>query len=138
MSLLDDIFGALGGVGAVVTLEPTYAAAGFDGGGGTAFASFELQSDGDVVLNEGLGDGDVGDWVNPKSAAPGSYEVRATLVSGTLASGTTGSWLALTTSRSWSVFQSGPGSAAATLTVEIRIDGVVQDTTTVTLSADVF
>lgn len=64
-----------------------------------------------------------GEWmiVEPNSA----YEARATLVSGTLSSGTTGSWLVLSTSRAWSVTSTiGGGGGHAekncTILVEIR------------------
>ena len=59
---------------------------------------------------------DAGDWVSPKAFAPGAYECRATLNSGTLLTGTTGSWLALTSTRTWTC----ANTASANLTIEIR------------------
>ncbi|MDZ7355865.1 MAG: hypothetical protein ONB55_22320 [candidate division KSB1 bacterium] len=59
-------------------------------------------------------------WIVPRSAAGANYEARATVTSGTLMSGTTGTWLALSTSRSWDVQAVAPGSVEATITVEIR------------------
>lgn len=53
------------------------------------------------------------------------YEVKATLQAGNLSSGTTGSWLALSTDRSWSCTASsnlqGQVVVTATLLVEIRL-----------------
>lgn len=59
--------------------------------------------------------------IGPNSA----YEARATLVSGTLSSGTVGSWLVLSTTRSWSVTCSVGGGGGhvqkdCTILVEIR------------------
>jgi len=91
--------------------------------------SYTLESDGDVLVNSGLGLAqDIGDWIDPKDEAPGAYEVRATLNSGSLNSGTTGSWLALTSTRTWTC----SSTLEANLTVEIR-DGAgdVQDSGTV-------
>lgn len=62
---------------------------------------------------------DLGDWVIPNGNAS-LYEVRATLNSGTLSSGTTGSWLALTSTRTWTVTRSVIGVSTANLTIEIR------------------
>lgn len=59
-------------------------------------------------------------WIVPRSAAGANYEARATVTSGTLTSGTTGTWLPLSTSRSWDVQTGAPGSIEATITVEIR------------------
>lgn len=48
---------------------------------------------------------------------PANYEIRATLVSGAVGSGTTGSWLAMTADREWVVSAS---DTLAVLTMEIR------------------
>lgn len=72
------------------------------------------------------------DWLVPRSAALAAlYEVRATLNSGALSFGAVGSWLPLSSSRSWGVNQSGPGLREAAITLEIRRTG----TTTVLASA---
>lgn len=59
-------------------------------------------------------------WLLAGSAA--SYDVRATLNSGALTSGTTGSWLNLGTTRSWNVTRTSnvDGTDTANLTIEIR------------------
>lgn len=103
---------------------------------GTAIARYTLQSSGDIQRTNNTTNTDIGDWVTPKSAAS-NYECRATLVSGTLTSGTTGTWLALTSNRSWSCEQSLTGTEAATVSIELRKVGTatVLDTATIQLEA---
>jgi hypothetical protein len=98
-----------------------------------AEALYELTSGGDVYVDPG---GTVETWVSPAPTSPGSYEVKATVTAGALSSGTTGSWLALSSNRSWSVGPVTLGNANATLTIEIRKDGVVLDSATITLEAE--
>lgn len=57
-------------------------------------------------------------WLSSGSAS--SYEVQATINSGTLTSGTTGSWLSLSSSRTWNVQRSVVGSKSCSMTVQIR------------------
>ena len=66
----------------------------------------------------------------------GNYEARMTLNSGSFDSGTTGSWLALSTTRTWSITVSGVGYQAASCTLEIRESsgGVVLATSTFNMS----
>ena len=122
-----------------ITLGASYTVAST--GAGTQTPSFTLESDGDIVrATTPLGSADIGDWINPKAAAPSDYEVRATLNSGTLSSGTTGSWLALSTTRAWTLTRFVVGAAdPVELTIEIRKgSGSVLDSTTVTLDAERF
>lgn len=67
------------------------------------------------------------------------YDVRATETSGTVSSGTVGSWLNLATDQTWTKTRNTVGSSAVTLTVEIRDAATlaVLDTATVTLTAEV-
>lgn len=121
------------GTPGTVTLDSTYNPTST--GSGVQSADFGLESDGDVIVN-GV---DVGDWLSPKSAAPSLYEVRATVVSGSVSTGTTGSWLALTSTRSWTrVDTDNNGSSqVCVLTIEIRYNGgSVLDSSTVTLTAN--
>lgn len=99
----------------------------------SATASYSLTSAGNLTYTGGGGT-----WLSPQ-VGMGQFEVRATLVSGSLTTGTTGSWLNLGTTRTWTVSRSGEGVSAAVLTIEIRLasSGVVQDTATVTFSAEV-
>lgn len=103
-----------------------------------ASAGYRLNSNGEV---ESLTNGSpvtLQQWCTPTSAA-GDYEARVTVNSGSLSSGTTGTWLALSTSRTWSVVQSGAGSSSCNFTVEIRRTGTttVLDSATIDLVADV-
>ncbi len=104
-----------------------------------ATAEYSLENDGDIIEGISTGPTDTGDWITPTSAAGSGYEVRATLDSGSLDSGTTGSWLSLGTTRTWGVAAaSTPSSQSASLTIEIRDASslVVLDSATVNLSAD--
>ena len=76
-------------------------------------------------------------WITPTSFAGANYEVQATVNSGSLSSGTTGSWLALNTTRTWTVSRSTTGVSTCNLTIEIRraSDSVVLDTVTIALQA---
>lgn len=79
-----------------------------------------------------------GEWET--GGLPGSlYECRVTVTSGTLSSGTSGSWLSLGSTQTWTRTRSGIGSNAVTFTVEIRDANTltVLDTATVTLTATV-
>lgn len=104
-----------------------------DTGAGTD-AGYRLNSDGDIrAINSG-GNTDIGDWITPKGESiQGIFSARATLNSGSLDIGTTGSWLALTTSREWST---GAGNTA-NLTIELSPDGgtTVSDSATIDLDA---
>lgn len=105
--------------------------------GSAAGATLEIQSDGDIIeATNSLGAGDVGDWIIPKSAAGANYEVRATLNAGSLTSGTTGSWLSLGSSQTWSVTRVTPGISSAELLIEIRrASGATLASKTITISA---
>lgn len=77
------------------------------------------------------------DWIDPTSAAPDDYEIRATLSSGTMTSGTFGSWLALTSNRTWSKTQFTVGSSSAQVLFEIRKgSGSVLDSGTITFNVE--
>lgn len=73
------------------------------------------------------------------SGIASDYEVRATLTSGSLTSGTTGTWLSLGTSRSWTRDRNTAGVSQAVMTIEIRnaTTLVVLDSASVTLTAEV-
>lgn len=77
------------------------------GGSGTA---------GSIIYSE------IGDWVLPNGSA-NLYEVRATLTGGSLSSGTTGVWLPLSSTQTWTRTQSTGGSSFVALTIEIRLVG---------------
>lgn len=107
-------------------------------GGAGANASYELQTDGDISQSINGSASNIGEWVVPRSAAGGNFEVFATLNSGTLSTGTTGSWLDLGSDRSWGVSQAIVGTKTAVIGLEIRRVGTttVLDSCTVTLEAE--
>lgn len=125
---------------ATITLNNTYSVVHTTSTPDAAFVRIVFESDGDIITEGALGTVDEGDWVSPKSAAPGSYEIRATLVDGDTPVGTLGSWLALTSNRTWSLTKPGlvPGFRESVFTIEIRLGTTVLDSTTVTLQAEVF
>ena len=62
-----------------------------------------------------------GNWITPTSAAGSAYDIRMTRNSGATPTGsTTGIWLSLGTTRTWTISQSGIGTTASNVTVEIR------------------
>lgn len=105
--------------------------------GNPTSAGIRYESDGDVItLSGGVGT-DAGDWISPKAAAPGSYEIRATLNSGTSPTGSAvGSWLALSTNREWSLSATAGTMKTCQLTIEIRLGATVLDSCTVTIVAN--
>lgn len=61
-------------------------------------------------------------WITPTTGSTTHY-VRATLTSGTFSSGTTGSWLALTTNRAWvTEVTSSFGTKSTSALIEIATD----------------
>ncbi len=101
----------------------------------SASVSYTLNTNGNVSTES---DGVIGQWIVPQ-VGMGSYEARATLNSGSVTSGTTGSYLALSSTRAWGILRSSVGNTSAGLTIEIRRIGsaTVLATATVTLSANV-
>ncbi len=74
----------------------------------------------------------IGNWINIPIKA-NEWEVRATLVSGSpLTSGTLGTWLPLTSSRSWGLSRTVAGTSESVLTFEFRRAGDVSAETTLT------
>jgi hypothetical protein len=135
MSILLAAFGAIGGDR--ISLSGLTISA--IGSGGAQTATYTLESDGDVIIATTVdGSLDAGDWISPKASAPSDYEVQATLNAGTLTSGTTGSWLALTSNRSWTLTRVVVGAAdQVDLTIEIRKGaGATLASATVTLDAE--
>lgn len=101
-------------------------------------ARYRIDNDGYVYVDEGSGYYAYENWVLPLSAGS-NYEVYATLTSGTLTSGTTGSWVATSGDPAWVVTATtSPSTVAAALTFQVRAVGsaTVLDTWTVNLSAE--
>jgi hypothetical protein len=113
-------------------------------GGASSSASYGLLNNGQVQLIGSPNTGTVNltdQWLLGGGSGAG-FEVRATLNSGSLNAGVTGTWQALSTSRSWLAAASrtslGVQSQSANLTIEIRpVGGSVQATCTVDLNASV-
>lgn len=103
-----------------------------------ATAQYELTNGGDIRLTVSNNTvSDVGDWMSPKiSAFATNYEVFATLNSGTLTAGTTGSWLGLETTRTWTRNRTSVGSNAAQIGLEIRKKGTTTVLATATIDFD--
>lgn len=86
--------------------------------GAGATATYTLGTDG-VAKNNGATI--TGQWLSPADATEADlYECQATLVSGTLSAGTTGTWQALTADRNWSVSRPVLGVKECVIDVEIR------------------
>ncbi len=78
-------------------------------------------------------------WVTPSSQG-GNYEVYATVSSGSITTGTIGSWVATSSNPTWTVVRGGstPGINTGVLSMQVRRAGsaTVLDTWTVTLQAE--
>lgn len=106
----------------------------FASGVGSASAEYELSHTGDIFRIVNSMPTDIGDWITPK-VRMSDYECRATLVSGSLSSGTTGTWLSLSQRRQWTLFRFVSGPQTTVLQIEIRraADQVVLDSAQITL-----
>jgi len=82
---------------------------------------------------------DLGNWITPVSAAPGSYRARATQVSSAGSGtkiGTLASWLAISSSPSWALDTTSADQSQWVLTIEIDNGaGLVLDSCQLTLRA---
>ena len=126
MSILLAYYSAMGGPKVAISGQTLVAVSGVP-----ANIYYQLSTDGDVDIRDQTRTLAIEQWIAPASAAPGSYECRATLNSGAISTGTTGTWLALTTNRAWQLITDG----SANLTIEIRnAAGTVLSSATVTMS----
>lgn len=108
-------------------------------GSGAQSAGYRIDTDGfDYQVVNGV-DTLLSQWVSPASSGD-DYEIFATLDSGTLSSGTVGSWVATSGSPLWVRARPTPGTSIANLTMQVRKVGsaTVLDTWTVTLEAEMF
>lgn len=128
------IVGSAGGASGTVTLSDTDVVA-TNLAPSTAIANFSLLASGDITafaLPDGI-------WISPRSGMA-NFEVRATVASGVINSGTTGSWLSLSSTRTWSNSRSTVGTTFGAMTVEIRRaggDGTILASASITLTATV-
>lgn len=124
------------GLREIVSLSPqsiTHAS----GGVLPATAGYGVYADGNAKQIVGASVTTLEAWINIASKAS-SYEVRATIVSGTVSTGTTGSWLALSSDQIWTRTSSAGSTNTTVLTVDIRkvSTGTVVATASITLVAD--
>lgn len=98
-------------------------------------ANYTIKSDGTVTKTEGASTTTLETWLVVGSA--GDYEVRATLSSGDTPSGTLGTWLALSSNRSWELVAGPSETLTCVLAVDIRIaaSGAVCDSAAVAISS---
>lgn len=105
---------------------------------GDATIRLHISSDGNVYTQVNNGANNL-EYAWRLSGASSAYDIFATLDSGTLSEGTTGSWLNLGTTRAWAVTRTSnlAGSDAATITLQIRDASTlaVLDTAVITLTA---
>lgn len=104
---------------------------------GTAVAAYEISSDGKVrdwsltILES---------WLRGAGGTVSNYEARATLKSGTLSSGTTGTWANCSSSPNWVKQNSSRNGSTQTAVILVEIRDVatqtVQTSATITLSAE--
>lgn len=100
----------------------------------TSTVSYALQSDSLEVGTAGVG---AFSRTYQTGGSASAYDVRATVTSGALTSGTTGAWLNLGTTRTWTCSTVG-GVESADLLIEVRdaTTLVVVDSATVSLYAE--
>lgn len=130
------LLGVGGGTTADTIAVPNATVSGYRVGA-TAEAYYTLASDGKIYSVENTDPAvELGSWVVPNSSAS-NYEVFATVTSGTLDFGTSGSWLALSSTRTWGVTRTTFGTDTTVLDLQIRRVGTttVLDTATITLEA---
>jgi hypothetical protein len=103
-------------------------------------AGYRINTNGFVYQVVNGVDTSLGQWVTPSSAG-GNYEVFATLTSGTLSSGTTGSWVATSGTPLWTRVAVISGTInIVELVMDVRATGTgtVLDSWSVTLEAERF
>lgn len=89
----------------------------------TATATTTFQTDGSVTHATSSSPGPMSSWFLPNVAGIGnSHWVRATIVSGTFTTGTAGSWLALSSLRTWTKTQNVVGASTVSFTLELATD----------------
>lgn len=90
-------------------------------------ASYTMKSNGSITTSNDL-TGTLR-WV--VNTAPTNYEVYATVLSGALSSGSTGSWLNFSTDRSWT--RNAPGTCTIELQLRDALSLAVVETVEITL-----
>ena len=101
--------GTSGGSGSVTLNNASVSSFGF----GTRTAGWKIDADGYVYTLKQASYTQKNQWT---ADAVANYEVKATLVSGAVTTGTTGSWLSCSTDREWTVNSDG----SVSLNIEVR------------------
>lgn len=105
----------------------------------SASVGYQINADAGVYTKVGIAGSYalVETWCTPTTDAS-NFEVLATVTTGSLSSGTAGSWLALSSTRSWTRDASAGNSELCVFTVDIRRigTGTILDSATITLTAD--
>jgi hypothetical protein len=104
----------------------------------TATAGVTFRDDGTVVQDKNGNTSVLENWAAPTQSGLGSsYEVRATLQSGTTPSGTLGTWLSISTNPTWSLTATSGTAKNCDLLIEVRPNGgAVLDSATYSLNAE--
>ena len=107
------------------------------GGARNATAGYRLTSGGQVQSQINLTFTTLEQWCTPTTEAS-NYEVLVTVTSGSLSTGTAGSWLALSSTQTWTRTATIGTANTCVFTVQIRRVGTstVLDSATITLEAD--
>lgn len=108
------------------------------GGGSSANTEYRVAADGKVYSRTGSGSyTEIETWCTPTGEAS-NYEVLVTVTTGSLSSGTAGSWLALTSDRAWTRTAASGSNQLCIFTVALRRvgTGTTLDTAAITLEAD--
>lgn len=107
------------------------------GGLASATTGYQLTSGGQIQRLEQATYTNIGQWCTPTSFAS-DYEAYVTMISGTLTTGTVGSWVALSSTQTWTLFASAGNYETCQFTVQIRKigTGTVLDSATITLESD--
>lgn len=128
----------LGSGGVAVSLNNN-SVSDIQGSPATAAGSITVNRDGTVTFVGNASSAGF-DWATPKTSSVGdAYQVKMTLDSGDApVSGTIGSFLALTSNRTWEwLVSTGPGTKIASCTLEIaNASGVVLATCTVSVDVE--
>lgn len=97
--------------------------------------SYQINSNGRIYDNGN----DVGSWVTPNAAAS-NYQVRATIISGSITGSSLGTWLAVSGLPTWNLNKIGGGVGViyGSITLEIRdtATSTVRDTATISFQAE--
>jgi hypothetical protein len=106
--------------------------------GGNASAAYRISSTGSIdSVRSPEGTTSLGSWVVPTTSAS-KYEAMATVTSGSLSLGTTGSFINCSASPMWTRNATVVGTFTAVITVDIRLIGTttVLTTASITLTAE--